>query len=139
MSNITNVITLKQYANEHGLCVKRLRRIARKHDWPNDVKPFKFGGDDGIWAIDANAPMVTLPAKSARGTRRPDGRQRYIVFANETELVTIAGFVGDDNIVNPRIAAKSRRDARKTAIAQSEHDAMENELLADARENDNNG
>jgi hypothetical protein len=102
MSQITNVITLSEYAKLHGLSIKRLRRIARKNEFPGDVQPFKFGdtnGRGGVWAIDANAPGVVLPAKSTRGTRRPDGRQRYIMFANDAELAAITGtFIAPENI-----------------------------------------
>lgn len=127
MSQITNVVTLKQYANKHGLDGKRLRRLARKNEWPNDNGPFKFGGDDGIWAIDTDAPAIVLPDKSTRGTRRADGRQRFVVYANKTELATVVGIVGNDNVVNPRVAAKSRRDARKLAdaVADAVVDAVE--------------
>ena len=114
MSKITNVITLAQYANKHGLDAKRLRRIARKNEWPNDNGPFKFGN---VWAIDTTAPAVELPAKSQRGNRRPDGRQRYTVFANTVELASIGNIVGHDNVVNPRVAARERRELRKLADA----------------------
>lgn len=135
MTQITNVVTLKQYAEKHELDVKRLRRTARKNEWPNDNGPFKFGGDDGIWAIDVDAPAITLPDKSARGTRRPDGRQRYIVYVNHDELTAIAHIVNADNIIDPRDVARERRNARKLA------DAMETDLLTGARErgNDVNG
>ena len=114
MSTITNVITLGEYADKYDMDAKRLRRIARKNEFPGDVQPVKWGGKNGRWAIDANAPAVELPAKSARGARRPDGRQRHIVYCNTVELTAIKNVVGDDNIIDPRIAAKQRRDARKT-------------------------
>ncbi|MCK4816473.1 hypothetical protein KA005_11955 [bacterium] len=127
MSKITNVITLKQYAETHGFDPKRLRRIARNGEFPGDVQPFKFGdtnGRGGVWAIDANAPKITLPDKSERGARRADGRQRYIVFVDthvtSTEHDAIANIVGIDNIIDPRVAAKSRRDARKLADAETD-------------------
>jgi hypothetical protein len=133
MPKFTNVITLTEYAETHGLDVKRLRRIARNGDWPDAGNaPFKFGGKNGVWAIDADAPCVVLPPKSARGTRRPDGRQRYIVFCNTTEHTAIANIVGDDNVVDPRITSKQRRDARK--LRDAEYFAT-----ADALENDDNG
>jgi hypothetical protein len=130
MSGITNVVTLKTYAAKHGLDAKRLRRLARKNEWPNAVKPFKFGGKNGVWAIDADAPVIVLPPKSQRGTRRPDGRQRYIVFANVTELTAINA-MGVETI-DPRVASKLRRDARK--LRDAEYFAT-----ADALENDVNG
>jgi hypothetical protein len=150
MPKITNVITLAQYANKHGLDVKRLRRLARKSEWPIDPVPFKFGGKNGIWCIDADAPAVELPVKSTRGTRRVDGRQRYIVFINthvtSTEHDAIAAIVGIDNIIDPRVASRERRAARKLDVDAAQiiadaHDianALENELLTDARENDVN-
>lgn len=110
MTKITNVVTLSEYADKHDLDVKRLRRLARKNEFPGNVQPFKFGS---IWAIDATAPAVTLPDKSKRGTRRPDGRQRFIVYVNADELDAIAHIVTSDNIIDPRVAAKSRRDARE--------------------------
>lgn len=108
MSKITDVITLKQYANKYELDGKRVRRLARKNEFPGEFVPFKFGN---VWAIDANAPKITLPAKSTRGNRREDGRQRFIVYANAVEFGELNDM--DIEIVNPRIASKSRRDARK--------------------------
>jgi hypothetical protein len=140
MSQITNVITLAEYANEHGLDAKRLRRLARKSEWPDAGNvPFKFGN---IWAIDADAPSITLPPKSTRGARRADGRQRYIVFINthvtSTEHDAIAAIVGIDNVIDPRVASRERRAARKLDVdaAQIIADAHN---IANAMENDVNG
>ena len=113
---ITDVITLGEYAERHALDVKRLRRAARKNEFPGEYTPFKWGGKNGLWAIDATAPEIVLPPKSQRGARRADGRQRHIVFATVTELVAVRGIVGNDNVVDPRVAAKQRRDARKNAV-----------------------
>jgi hypothetical protein len=139
MSKITNVITLAEYATLHGLNVKRLRRMARKFEWPVDNGPFKFGN---IWAIDADAPCVVLPPKSARGARRADGRQRYIVFIDATEHDAIVAIVGIDNIIDPRVASRERRAARKLRDARK-LDVDAAQIIADAHDiadaNDVNG
>ena len=86
---ITDVITLLEYADKFKLDAKRLRRLARKNEFPGEYTPFKWGGKNGLWAIDADAPAIVLPPKSQRGSRRADGRQRHIVFVNATELTAI--------------------------------------------------
>jgi hypothetical protein len=119
MSQITNVETLAEYAERHGLEIGRLRRLARNDKWPTvDHKPFKWGKQ---WAIDTDATAITLPDKSTRGTRRPDGRQRHIVYANTVELTAIVDIVGNDNVVNPRVAAKRRRDDRKRSVVKCDY------------------
>lgn len=121
MPKITNVEILKTYAKKHGLDASRLRRLARKNEWPNDNGPFKFGGDDGIWVINTDAPAIVLPEKSQRGNRRDDGRQRYVVYAHAIgEHQQIVAIVGDENVIDPRIAAKQRRIDRK--LAELEND-----------------
>ena len=120
---ISDVITLGEYAERHGLDVKRLRRLARKSEFPGDVAPFKWGGKNGLWAIDATAPVVELPDKSARGNRRDDGRQRYVFYGTPMEHGAVTDIVGVDNVINPRVAAKQRRDARK--LAELENDVVE--------------
>lgn len=117
MSKITNVITLAEYANKHELDAKRLRRLARKNEFPGEHVPFKFGS---IWAIDATAPAITLPDKSERGQRRPDGRQRFIVFGDVHEMDAVKNIVGNDNVIDPRIVSRERRNARKLADALTE-------------------
>ncbi len=121
MPNITNVITLKQYAETHKLDYTRVRRMARKNEFPGDIQPFKFGD---VWAIATGTPAITLPPKSERGNRRDDGRQRFVVYANTVELVAIQNTVGNDNVIDPRVAAKHRRELRKLAdeLAELETD-----------------
>lgn len=125
MSEITNVITLAEYATHHKLDATRLRRVARQFNWPGDVKPFKFGGKTGgLWCIARSAPAIVLPDKSTRGARRADGRRRHIVFANTVELNAVREIVGGDNVIDPRVASKKRRDNRKSA-AELENDENE--------------
>lgn len=144
MSKITNVVTLKQYADKHELDVKRLRRLARKNEWPDaDNAPFKFGGEHGLWCVNATAPAITLPAKSERGSRRSDGRQRYIVYVNNAELTAINA-MGVET-VDPRVAAKLRRAQRALNAVDDAENERATQIIADAHaiagelENDDNG
>ena len=103
-----NVVTLKQYAETHGLDYDALRRHARRG---NVDGAFKFGK---TWGIPANAPVPTLPESSSRAVRK-DGRKRFTVWCNDAEYDAVVGIVGADNVVDPRAVAREKRAARNAA------------------------
>jgi len=114
--NANDYVTLKQYATDNGLgdeWAKRARRAARRARKHGET----VGAITqllGKWAIPSNAPVPELPAPGTRGVSRDDGRRPYRVFATDAERDAIANVVGNDNVVNPRVARAARR-ARKRA------------------------
>lgn len=122
--NVANYVTLAQYATSHEMgdvWRKRLRRAAR-----NAAKRGETFGDVrqmlGKWAIPADAPIPVLPDVPP-GKSRADGRKPYRVYATADERDAIANVVGDDNVVNPRIARAARRERKRNERDANESDA----------------
>lgn len=109
---INDVTTLSDYADRHRMNVKVIRRLARKGELfdasGTPIGATKFGAQ---WVVPTGAPKPVIPAHKTR--KRPDGRERYIVYATASEHGNIVGIVGPENVVNPREVAKARRAARK--------------------------
>lgn len=98
-----NVILLSEYCNKHGIGQNRARRLARRDEFPGATKML------GVWAIDANAPVPTLPVAGTRGTSRTDGRKRYVVYLTDGERDDFVETFGHDNIIDPREKRRLRK------------------------------
>ena len=105
------LVKLSEYCETHGIDGKRARRLARIGKFPGASKTL------GVWAIDKNAPVPTLPVAGTRGTSRTDGRKRYIVYANTNERDTIIKMFGVGNehcVIDPREQTTMPMDKTQT-------------------------
>lgn len=106
--NLSNVVLLSEYAERHNLDYKRLRRMARKHEF---AAPFKFGGKNGHWMVNADTPTPVIPERKSRV--RDDGRTRFVAYIDRDgdELARIRAIVGHDNVVDLRDVRTARKSA----------------------------
>ncbi len=109
---LDRLLTVSELAALKNTTPGVVRREAKKNNIPGMHRPWKTLGFDSEMVADWVAP-----AGSARIVR-PDGRRKYTAWLNEEEVVTL-GELGIE-VVDPRIAAKTRRDARKAAKAEAE-------------------
>lgn len=131
--NLNDLVDTKTYAKTNGMDFNRLRRYIRKTGVTNVDGAYKFGGKRGTVMIDKNVTIV-LPKSIGRGgrARRGDGRQRYVVYATQSEIDEINGWA-TGNVVDVRARAKTRRD-RKREIADADAkriDAQRNGEMGD--------
>lgn len=111
--NLNNVVLLSTFAETHALDYKRLRRMARKHEFD---APFKFGTD---WMIDRDAVVPVMPERKTR--TRSDGRTRFIVYVDRDgdELTRVRDIVGHDNVIDLRVVRLARKMANAVADANA--------------------
>ena len=117
-----NMVSLKQYCEQHGIDVKHARRLARAGNFGDAIKMFNT-----VWVCPSDMDVPDIPETGTRGRKRADGRSRYVVYvADATELAAIAGIVGDANVTDPRAIARERRELAKLA-EHAESDTDDNE------------
>ena len=104
---LDRLLTVKQFAELKNTTPGVIRREAKKDSIPGMYRPWKTLGFDPLESADWEAP-----SGSARIVRE-DGRQKYMAWLNDEEKVTL-GELGIE-VIDQRIAAKARRDARKAA------------------------
>jgi len=106
-----NMVSLKQYCEQHGIDVKHARRLARAGNFGDAIKMFNT-----VWVCPSDMDVPDIPETGTRGRKRADGRSRYVVYvADATELAAIANIVGDANVIDPRTIAREKRAAAKLA------------------------
>ncbi len=110
MEELAKLLTMSQVAELKNVPVGVVRRAARSEAGiPGKVEVLgRFGFDPVLVAT------WEPPAGSAR-TVREDGRKKYWVFANTEEHADLVELGYE--VVDPSIAAKARRTARKAAKA----------------------
>jgi len=105
-THIDGLVTLAEWCATNDVDVKMARRCARKNQWPDGYDaPQKLFG---VWVMDADAPAPKFPERQ-RGTRRADGRRRFIVYLNDDErdMLVADGY--------ELIDMRERRRARRAA------------------------
>ena len=114
MSEITQevldrLLTVAELATLKNTTAGVVRREAKKGNIPGLYMPWKKMGFDSEAVAD-----WTPPTGSAR-ILREDGRRKFTAWLNDEEVTTLSEL--GIEVVDPRIAAKARRDARKAAAA----------------------
>ena len=108
--DLHNLVTLKEWCAANGTDYKRARRLAKRGKFPNAVMAL------GRYAIPADAPVYEMPDAKRGGFRvRDDGRSRYNVYMTTDEHDGFVAAFPECDVVDPRVARKERRDARKAA------------------------
>jgi len=111
LSQLAKLITVQDVAEMFDVEPRIVRRAARKNEIPGTVKVLgKIGFDP-----DKVADWVPLEAGERRGrVTREDGRRRYRIYLSEDEFKALKD---EHEIVDPRIASRARRDAKKAGVA----------------------
>jgi len=115
MEELAKLLTYRQVAELKNCPVSVVRRAARKNEIPGEVEVL------GRTGFDPDLVMAWTPKEGTPRTVREDGRRKYWVWANEAEVseMTELGY----EVVDPRVAARARREARKAKKAASGSDA----------------
>jgi len=109
-TQLEKLITVKDVAELFEVEPRIVRRESRKGAIPGQIKVLgKMGFDPDV--VTSWVP----PEGGERISKREDGRRRYRIFLSEAEFATLAE--GGYEIVDPRVAAKARRTARKAKAA----------------------
>jgi len=104
-SKLEKLITVQDVAEMFEVRPGIVRREARKGNVPGAIKVLgKTGFDPDL------VQTWTPPEGGERVSKREDGRRRYRIFLSEEELATLSPTY---EIVDPRVAAKARRAAKK--------------------------
>ena len=125
-----NMETLVSWAKRNDIDAGRARRFARTGRLPDAC----FIDAIGTWLVahDTDVPnALSAPVTRGGGTKRADGRTRFIVYVNDVELTAIRALLPPDAIANPRTRAKKRRDAKRATVTTDATDAI-TDALTDA-------
>ena len=111
-TQLARLITVKDVAEHFEVEDRIVRREVRKTPCPipGAVKIL------GKWGFDPDLVLEWTPPEGGgeRASKREDGRTQYRIFLSKEELATLSPTY---EIVDPRIAAKARRAARKAKAA----------------------
>ena len=110
LSQVEQLLTVKQVAEKFGVEPRVVRRAVRKGTINGVVSILGRTGFVPEAVADWTPPEPGV--FGARGPAREDGRRRYTAFLTEEEHTLLSATY---EIVDPRIAAKARRAARKAA------------------------
>lgn len=112
-SELEKLVTVKDVAEMFEIPDRIVRREVRKEPCPIPGAHKILGK----WGFDPDLIGDWTPPDVGEGaavTRREDGRRRYRIFLSESEHAIL---VGDYEIIDPRVAAKARRAAKKAKAA----------------------
>lgn len=110
--DVNDVCALETFCTTHGLDYRRVRRMARKRAFDDNTtfNPFQIFDR---WCVRAADTPPTMPDVVMRGVQRTDGRIRFTVYVNETELAQLRTILPNDAIVDPRVKRAARRAAKR--------------------------
>ena len=113
-TQLARLITVKDVAELFEVEDRIVRREVRRDPCPipGAVKIL------GKWGFDPDLVTGWTPPEggAGRASKREDGRSQYRIFLTTEELATLSTY----EIVDPRVAAKARRAARKAKAAAAE-------------------
>ena len=113
-SQLAKLITVNQVAEIHGVLPRVVRKAARAGEIPGTHSVLgKFGFDPE--AVLGWEPPEGGGERAGRKAAREDGRRRYRIYLDEGEVTALRG--RGFEIVDPRVAARERRQARKAGLS----------------------
>jgi len=107
------LLTVKQVAEQFGVPARVVRKAAKAGEIPGHIEVLGKDGFDPDKVMSWTPPE---PGTRVVGAKRDDGRQCYHGYFNEEEVATL--LAQGYEIIDPRVAAKERRAARKAAKAE---------------------
>lgn len=109
MSEVSSVLV---WATEHKVDPKRAQRFARKGKLPGAFQAEALGT---LWLIQ-NAAPVPQALLEPTGSRRADGRRKFVVFLNTSEREWIESALPEDAFIDPRAVRAARKAVAKPTI-----------------------
>lgn len=114
LGDVEKLLSVNDVAALFEIEPRVVRRCARKGLIPGQYKILGKLGFDPDKLADWTPPEVGV--FGARTPKRDDGRQRYHIFLTAEEEAKLSPHY---ELVDPRVAAKARRAARKAAKAEA--------------------
>ena len=112
--DITEVMRVSDWATMNQVDPKKAQRFARQGKLSGSFQT-KISGK--TWLIQKAAP-VPLGLSAPSGSRRADGRQKFVVFLNADEREWIEQSLPTDAFSDPRAIRAARKAAKE---AKTEH------------------